>query len=134
MSLREFRDCTDDQLLPGCTDEARVSAKQNSFKIGANMLWGASGGVDEGVFFHQLVDKLFLVIFCPFPTCRRFSLCFCPQAYKAVGRALEWDVLGVAEDEAAMAQYREEVGTLADRRWESLTFLMPEKQVSFLVL
>ena len=65
MSLREFRDCTDDQLLPGCTDEARVSAKQNSFKIGANMLWGASGGVDEGVFFHQLVDKLFLVIFVP---------------------------------------------------------------------
>ena len=94
------------------------------------MLWGASGGVDEGVFFHQLVDKLFLVIFCPSPTCRRFSLCFCPQAYKAVGRALEWDVLGVAEDEAAMAQYREEVGTLADRRWESLTFLMPEKEAT----
>ena len=59
-----------------------------------------------------------------------FSLCFCPQAYKAVGRALEWDVLGVAEDEAAMAQYREEVGTLADRLWESLTFLMPEKEAT----
>ena len=36
-----------------------------------------------------------------------FSSCFSPEAYKAVGRALEWDVLGVAEDETAMAQYRE---------------------------
>ena len=61
-----------------------------------------------------------------------FVLLFFPEAYKAVGRALEWDVLGVAEDETAMAQYREEVGTLADRRWEALTFLMPEKEVSFL--
>ena len=59
-----------------------------------------------------------------------FVLLFFPEAYKAVGRALEWDVLGVAEDETAMAQYREEVGTLADRRWEALTFLMPEKEVS----
>ena len=61
-----------------------------------------------------------------------FVLLFFPEAYKAVGRALEWDVLGVAEDETAMAQYREELGTLADRRWEALTFLMPEKEVSFL--
>ena len=60
-----------------------------------------------------------------------FVLLVFPEAYKAVGRALEWDVLGVAEDETAMAQYREEVGTLADRRWEALTFLMPEKEVSF---
>ena len=58
------------------------------------------------------------------------SFAFLPEAYKAAGRALEWDVLGVAQDEAEMAQYREEVGTLADRRWESLTFLMPEKEVS----
>ena len=63
-----------------------------------------------------------------------FSYCFFPKAYKAVGRALEWDVLGVAEDETAMAQYREEVGALADRRWEALTFLMPEKEASFSVL
>ena len=94
------------------------------------MLWGASGGVDEGLFFHQLVDRFFgyflsLPYLPPF-----FPFAFCPQAYKAVGRALEWDVLGVAEDEAAMAQYREEVGTLADRRWESLTFLMPEKEAT----
>ena len=60
-----------------------------------------------------------------------FVLLVFPEAYKAVGRALEWDVLGVAEDETAMAQYREEVGALADRRWEALTFLMPEKEVSF---
>ena len=59
-----------------------------------------------------------------------FRFALCPEAYKAVGRALEWDVLGVAEDEAAMAQYREEVGTLFDRRWEALTFLMPEKEVT----
>ena len=41
MSLREFKDCTDDQLLPGCTDEARVSAKnKNILNLrGANMLW-----------------------------------------------------------------------------------------------
>ena len=31
---------------------------------------------------------------------------------------------------AWMAQYREEVGTLADRRWEALTFLMQEKEVT----
>ena len=31
-----------------------------------------------------------------------------------------------------MAQYREEVGTLADRRWEALAFLMPEMEVSVL--
>ena len=61
---------------------------------------------------------------------RGFSFCYFPEAYKAVGRDLEWDVLGVAEDETAMAQYREEVGTLADRRWEALTFLMPEKEVT----
>ena len=56
-----------------------------------------------------------------------FVLLFFPEAYKAVGRALKWDVMGIAEDETAMAQYREEVGTLADRRWEALAFLMPEK-------
>ena len=94
------------------------------------MLWGASGGVDEGLFFPSVGRQVVFGYFCPSPTCRRFSLCFYLQAYKAVGRALEWDVLGVAEDEAAMAQYREEVGTLADRRWESLTFLMPEKEAT----
>ena len=63
-----------------------------------------------------------------------FFVLLSQEAYKAVGRALEWDVLGVAEDETAMAQYREEVGALADRRWEALAFLMPEKEVSFFVL
>ena len=51
-----------------------------------------------------------------------FVLLFFPEAYKAVGRALEWDVLGVAEDETAMQQYREEVGALADRRWKRSRF------------
>ena len=77
-----------------------------------------------------MVDTFVGYFFVPPLPAAVFSLCFCPQAYKAVGRALEWDVLGVAEDEAAMAQYREEVGTLADRRWESLTFLMPEKEAT----
>ena len=75
---------------------------------------------------------MFFVIFGLPPRTAFFVLLVFPEAYKAVGRALEWDVLGVAEDETAMAQYREEVGTLADRRWEALTFLMPEKEVSFL--
>ena len=71
------------------------------------------------------------MLFLGLPTAHGFFvLLVLPEAYKAVGRALEWDVLGVAEDETAMAQYREEVGTLADRRWEALTFLMPEKEVT----
>ena len=85
-----------------------------------------------GPFFYQVVSAF--CYFWPPHRARLFSSCFFPEAYKAVGRALEWDVLGVAEDETAMAQYREEVGTLADRRWEALAFLMPEKEVSFFVL
>ena len=52
------------------------------------------------------------------------------EAYKAVGRALEWDILGKPEDETAMAQYQGDSGTLAERRWEALTFHMPEKEES----
>ena len=36
-----------------------------------------------------------------------FRLAFFPEAYKAVGRALEWDVLGAADEETAMVQCRE---------------------------
>ena len=52
------------------------------------------------------------------------------EAYKAVGRALEWDILGKPEDETAMAQYQGDSGTLAERRWEALTFHMPDKEES----
>ena len=49
-----------------------------------------------------------------FPDCaRRFSFfAFLPKAYKGSRRALEWDVLGVAQDEAAMggARSAEHVG------------------------
>ena len=38
---------------------------------------------------------------------RLFFVWLFQEAHKAVGRALEWGVLGVAEDETAMVQYRE---------------------------
>ena len=50
------------------------------------------------------------------------------EDYKAVGRALEWDILGKAEDEASLAQFREEPGSLAEKRWEALSWSMPEKE------
>ena len=50
------------------------------------------------------------------------------EAYTAVARALEWDILGKAEDESALAQLREEPGTLAERRWDALSWSMPEKE------
>ena len=50
------------------------------------------------------------------------------EAYKAVGRALEWDILGKAQDEASLTQLREEPGCLTERRWEALSWLMPEKE------
>ena len=94
------------------------------------MLWCASGGFCHGPFLTGGLC-LFASFLLATPPCIVFrSFAFLPEAYKAAGRALEWDVLGVAQDEAEMAQYREEVGTLADRRWEALTFLMPEKEVS----
>ena len=97
------------------------------------MLWCASGGFCHGPFLTGGLCLFASFLLAP-PPCIVFfrSFAFLPEAYKAVGRALEWDVLGVAQDEAEMAQYREEVGTLADRRWESLTFLMPEKEVTVL--
>ena len=70
MSLRELRDAREDQLTPGCTDEA----------------------------------------------------------YRAVGRALGWDILGSADDELALTEFRSEPGTLAQKRWEALTWSMPEKE------
>ena len=50
------------------------------------------------------------------------------EAYKAVERAMEWDILGKADNEAALAQHREEPGALAERRWDSLSWTMPEKE------
>ena len=50
------------------------------------------------------------------------------EAYTAVARALEWDILGKAEDESALAQLREEPGSLAERRWDKLVWSMPEKE------
>ena len=81
-----------------------------------------------GPFFLSGVKCFFCYLWPP-QRARLFFVWLFPEAHKAVGRALEWGVLGVAEDETAMAQYREEVGTLADRRWEALAFLMPEKEV-----
>ena len=47
------------------------------------------------------------LLFLASPARTAFFVWLFPEAYKAVGRALEWGVLGVAEDETAMVQYRE---------------------------
>ena len=50
---------------------------------------------------------------------------FIRRAERATPR---WDALGCAVDEDALAHFREEPGTLADKRWLQLTWLMPEKE------
>ena len=50
------------------------------------------------------------------------------EAYKAVGREMSWDILGTAVDENHLAELRDQPGTLLERRWETLSWAMPEKE------
>ena len=50
-------------------------------------------------------------------------------AYEAIAREMEWHVLGVA-DEAAVAGYREDPGTLADKKWLQLAWAIPKKEAA----
>ena len=51
------------------------------------------------------------------------------EAYESIGREMEWDVLGVG-DEGAIAAYRNDPGTLADKKWSQLTWEMPPKETA----
>ena len=42
---------------------------------------------------------------------------------------MAWDVLGTG-DEAAIASYRNDPGTLADKKWLQLTWEMPKKETA----
>ena len=49
------------------------------------------------------------------------------EAYEAIGRQMNWEILGVCQSEGDLAHYLAEPGTLADERWKALAWLKPEK-------
>ena len=53
----------------------------------------------------------------------------CEEAYKSIGSAMEWDVLGTG-DEGVIAALRDDPGMLAEKRWLSVAWQMPPKETS----
>ena len=51
------------------------------------------------------------------------------EAYIAIGREMGYDVLGCAP-EADVSDFREDVGTLEQRRWEKLAWAAPEDETT----
>ena len=49
------------------------------------------------------------------------------EAYVAVAKEMEFHVLGITGDELTMAALRDDPGTLAEKRWESVQWSMPLK-------
>ncbi len=50
------------------------------------------------------------------------------EAHKAVGEELQWDVLGTPVVEGDFLTFREELGTLADERWQQFEWTSPEDE------
>ena len=50
------------------------------------------------------------------------------EAYKAIGREFNFDVLGVAP-EIEITEFRNDPGTLADKRWLQMQWQMPQAEI-----
>ena len=49
------------------------------------------------------------------------------EAYEAIGRQMNWEILGICQSEGDLAQYLADPGTIADERWKALAWSKPEK-------
>ena len=51
------------------------------------------------------------------------------EAYREVASELHFDVLGIAPEEQLLA-FKEDLGTLADRKWSAISWVLPADEAS----